>query len=271
MVSFGLVSIPVKLFSASESSAAVRFNMLDKKTGSRVKQQYVNSKNGEPVERKDIVKGYEFTKGQFVMFEDDEYKALLEKSTQSIELTEFVPIESIDPIYFSKSYYLGPDKGGARPYKLLSKALQKSGRAALAKYAARGKMYLVMLRPMGDGLIMQQLYYADEVRAIGDVPLGEAEIKDAELDLAMQIVDQAVSDKFEPQKYEDEVRKRMLAAIERKVEGQEITEAPEEPQAQVIDLMEALKASLAKGERKPAKKAGTSKKKTTARKKAKRA
>ena len=266
MVSFGLVSIPVKLYSAGESAASVRFNMLDKNTGTRVKQQYVNTKNGEIVERKDMVKGYEFTKGQYVMFEDEEYKALLEKSTQTIELTEFVPIEKIDPIYFSKSYYLGPDKGGSRAYKLLSRALQQSGRAALAKYAARGKMYLVMLRPIEDGLVMQQLYFADEIRKIGDVPLGEAEIKDAELELAMQIVNQAVSEKFEPEKYEDEVKKRMLAAIERKVEGQEITEAPEEPQAQVIDLMDALKASLASGERKPARKAT---KKSTTRKKAK--
>ncbi len=275
-ISFGLVSIPVKLYSAGESSAGIRFNLLNKKTGARLKQQYFDAKTGEKVERVEMVKGYEFAKNQYVQFTDEEIKALQEKATQAIEITEFVPVEKIDPIYFSKSYYLGPDKGGDRAYKLLEKALEKSGRAALAKYAARGKQYLVMVRPMQGAILMQQLYYPDEIRPVSEVPLGDAVIKDSELDLAMQIIEQGVSEAFQPTKYKDDVRARMLEAIEGKVAGQEITAAPEEPQAKVIDLMEALKASLAKGgSRKPARRAAAksaakaSSSKRTAKRKAK--
>jgi DNA end-binding protein Ku len=255
-VSFGLVSIPVKVYSSGNSSAGVRFNMLHKKCGSRLKQQYYCPQDGEKVERDEMVKGYEFSKGQYVLFTDEELKALQQEASQSVEITEFLPTVKVDPIYFEKSYYLGPDKGGDRAFKLLAAALRKSGRSALAKYAARGKQYLVLVRPVEEGLVMQQLRYADEIHAIGEIPLGEAQVRKAELELAMQIVDQAVSDEFKPEAYEDDVRKRMLAAIERKVEGREIAETPsEEPKAQVIDLMEALKASLAKKEakRRPAK------------------
>jgi DNA end-binding protein Ku len=255
-VSFGLVSIPVKVYSSGNSSAGVRFNMLHKKCGSRLKQHYYCPQDGEKVERDEMVKGYEFSKGQYVLFTDEELKALQQEASQSVEITEFLPTVKVDPIYFEKSYYLGPDKGGDRAFKLLAAALRKSGRSALAKYAARGKQYLVLVRPVEEGLVMQQLRYADEIHAIGEIPLGEAQVRKAELELAMQIVDQAVSDEFKPEAYEDDVRKRMLAAIERKVEGREIAETPsEEPKAQVIDLMEALKASLAKKEakRRPAK------------------
>jgi DNA end-binding protein Ku len=255
-VSFGLVSIPVKVFSSGEASAGVRFNMLHKKCGSRLKQQYVCPKDDEIVPRSETAKGYEFAKGQYVMFSDDELKALQERATHAIEITEFLPTTKVDPVYFDKSYYLGPDKGGDRAYKLLAQALAKSGRSAIAKYAARGKQYLVLLRPMENALVMQQLRYADEIRSISEVPLGDAKVKAAELKLALQIVDQAVTETFEPQRYEDEVRQRILAQIERKVDGQEITMEPEEePKAQVIDLMAALKSSLARkaGERRPAK------------------
>ncbi len=255
-VSFGLVSIPVKIFSSGESSAGVHFNMLHKKCGSRLKQQYVCPADDEVVGRADIVKGYEFAKGQYVMFSDEELKALQERATHAIEITEFLLTSKVDPIYFDKCYYLGPDKGGDRAYKLLAQALDKSKRSALAKYAARGKQYVVLLRPVGGALVMQQLRYADEIRPISEVPLGDAEVKPAELKLALQIVDQAVSDKFQPENYEDEVRRRILAQIERKVEGQEIAVEPEqEPRAQVIDLMQALRSSLSKtaGERRPAK------------------
>lgn len=257
-VSFGLVSIPVKVYSSGNGSTGVRFNLLHKKCGSRLKQQYYCPQDGEKVERDEMVKGYEFSKGQYVLFTDEELKALQQEASQTVEITEFLPTAKVDPIYFEKCYYLGPDKGGDRAYRLLAAALRKSGRSALAKYAARGKQYLVLVRPVEEGLVMQQLRYADEIQAIGEIPLGEAEVKKAELALALQIVDQAVSDEFKPEAYEDEVRQRMLAAIERKVEGQEVTETPsEEPKAQVIDLMEALKASLAKkeGQRRPAKRA----------------
>ena len=255
-ISFGLVSIPTKVYAAGNASAGIHFNFLHRKCGTRLKQQYYCPNDNEKVERADMAKGYEFTKGKYVMFSEEEVKNLQAKATQTIEITEFVPREKIDPIYFDKSYYLGPDRGGDRAYKLLAQALEKSGRAALAKYAARGKQYLVLVRPMDGGLVMQQLYYADEIRSMSEVPLGDAEVKTSELKLAMQIVDQAISDKFEPKKYGDEVRQRMLEAIEQKVEGQEITAVPEQPQAKVIDLMEALKASLAKGGgRKPARRA----------------
>ncbi len=254
-VSFGLVSIPTKLYAAEDSSSGVRFNLLHRECGTRLKQQYVCPKDGVEVARSDMARGYEFARGQYVMFSDDEYKNLLETATQSIEITEFVPVDKVDPLYFDRSYYLGPDRGGDRAYRLLARALEKSGRAALAKYAARGKQYLVMVRAMNGALVLQQLHYAHEIRSISEVPLGDAEVKESELALAMQIIEQAMADDFRPQQYEDEVRDRMLAAIDRKVEGQEITAAPEEPQAEVIDLMEALKKSLADSNKKPARRA----------------
>ena len=244
-ISFGLVSIPSKIYSSGESSAGIHFNMLHKKCGSRLKQQYVCAQEEVIVDRNDMAKGYEFAKGQYVLFSDEELKVLQEKASQTIEITEFLPTEKVDPLYFEKTYYLGPDKGGDRAYRLLAKALQEAGRSAIAKYATRGKQYLVLLRPVDGALVMHQLRYADEVRAMSEVPLGDAQVKPAELQLAMQIIEQGMSNRFDPTAYVDDVRNRILAAIERKVEGQEITEEPtEEPRAQVIDLMAALKASL---------------------------
>src|SRR5712672_4460144 len=163
-VSFGLVSIPVKLFSATEASRAISFNLLHKGCGSRLRQQYICVKEEVPVPREDMVKGYEFAKDQYVMFSPDELKALEETGTQSAEVTEFVPIESIDPVFFDKAYYLAPDKFGAKPYALFARALRESKRCALGRWAARGEQYIVMIRPVDDGLVMQQLLYAGEVR-----------------------------------------------------------------------------------------------------------
>jgi DNA end-binding protein Ku len=251
-VSFGLVSIPIKLYSATQSSAGVSFNLLHKKCGSRLKQHYICQKDGEKVERDDMVKGYEFSKDRYVMFTPEELEALEEKSSQTIAIDEFVPASKIDPVYFDKAYYLGPDKGGDKAYQLLIEAMKKTGRSALARYAARGKQYLVLLRPGEGGLVMQQLMYADEIRPFAEVPVGEAQLKDAEVALAVQLIDQISSEEFRPEKYEDDVRKRIHELIQRKVEGQEISLAPAEaPQAQVIDLMEALKASLAQSPRAP--------------------
>ena len=256
-VSFGMVSIPIKLYSATESSAAVTFNWLHKKCSSRLKQQYVCPQDEEVVGRDDMIKGYEFAKDRYVTFTPDELKALEEEATQTIEITEFVPIEKIDPIYFDRPYYLGPDKGGDKAYRLLSKAMLETGRAALGRYAARGKQYLVMLRPVGDALVMQQLHYADEIRPQSEVPVGDAQVKDAELKLAVQLVEQISTDSFQPEAYEDDVRKRVRDLIQRKVEGEDISTAPPQaPQgAQIIDLMEALKASLSakRGAPQPAK------------------
>ena len=258
-VSFGLVSIPVKLFSATEASRAISFNLLHKTCGSRLRQQYFCVKEEVPVAREDMAKGYEFEKDKYVMFTPEELKALEEAGTHTAEITEFVPIDTVDPVYFDKAYYLGPDKGGAKPYALLARALRESKRCALGRWAARGKQYIVMIRPVENGemsgLVMQQLLYATEVRSIKDVEIPKTEVRDAELKLAQQLIEQQASERFDPSAYTDEVRGRVEAAIEKKVQGQEITmaEAPE-PGAQVIDLMEALRASL---EKKPAKRAQT--------------
>jgi DNA end-binding protein Ku len=252
-ISFGLVTVPVRLYSAGESASAVSFNMLHAKCNSRLKQQYICPKDEEIVTRDQMVKGYEFAKDQYVTFTEEELKAMAEEATRAIEITEFVPISKVDPVYFEGAVYLGPDKGGDRAYRLLSEAMRETGRCALAKWAARGKMYLVLLRPMQNGLVMQTLLYADEVRPFSEVPIGDAAVKEPELKLAMQLIDQIAADEFHPENYEDEVKKRYQAAIQRKVEGQEITAAPaEQPRAQIVDLMEALKASLAGKAAKPA-------------------
>jgi DNA end-binding protein Ku len=255
-ISFGLVSIPVKLYSATETSRAISFNLLHKACGSRLRQQYFCVKEDVPVGREEMAKGYEFAKDQYVMFTPEELKALEEAGTQTADITEFVPAKTIDPVFFDKAYYLGPDKGGAKPYALLARALKESGRCALGRWAARGKQYIVMIRPVDDGfvegLVMQQLLYSGEVRSMKDIDIPKTDVRDAELKLAQQLIEQQAADKFDPTAYKDEVRERIEAAVQKKVEGQEITmaEAPEQG-AQVIDLMEALRASL---EKKPAKK-----------------
>lgn len=244
-IAFGLVSIPVKLFSAAEASEKISFNMLHKGCGSRVQQQLFCPKDERTIERSETAKGYEFSKGQYVLFNEEELKALEERATQQIDISEFLPKEAIDPIYFAKSYYLAPDKGGDRAYTLLSKALGETDRWALAKYAARGKQYLVVLRPLGKGLVMQQLYYPNEIRSMDELDLGEATIKDNELKMAIQLAEMGAADEFHPENYRDEVSDRVRDLIQKKIEGEEITNiAAEEPRAQVIDLMEALRRSL---------------------------
>ncbi len=252
-IAFGLVSIPVKLFSATEASEKIRFHMLHRDCGNRIQQQLFCPKDERTLSRDEIVKGYEFSRGQYVLFTEEELKSLEERATQSIDITEFLPQTEIDPIYFSNAYYLGPDKGGDRAYTLLSKALQETGRWALAKYAARGKQYLVVLRPLGKGLVMQQLYYPNEVRAIDDIETGEAVVKENELKMAVQLAEMGAAEEFHPENYHDEVSDRIRTVIQQKVDGQEITAMEvEQPRAQVIDLMEALKASLAAPQRKSA-------------------
>ena len=246
-ISFGLVSVPVNLFTSSESSAAISFNMLHSRCGSRLKQQYICSKEGTVVEKDETSKGYEFSKGQYVIFSGDEIKSLDEKASNSIDISEFVPLATVDRIYLDKVYYLGPGKGGERAYRLLVAALEATGRAALGQYSARGKQHLVLVRPMGDLLVLEQLHYHGEIRSSAEVPRPDVVLKDAELALAKQLIDQGSVDEFKPENYRDNVRDRVLEAIQRKVEGQEITEEPsEEPQAKILDLMDALKASLAK-------------------------
>jgi DNA end-binding protein Ku len=246
-ISFGLVSVPVNLFSSSESSAAVSFNMLHSTCGSRLKQQYICANEGTVVEKDQVTKGYEFAKGQYVRFSPEEIKALDEKATNAIDIAEFVPLAAVDRIYLEKVYYLGAGKGGERAYRLLTAALADTGRAALGQYSARGKQYLVLLRPMGDMLVMEQLHYHGEIKSVDEVPKPDVAVKDAELALARQLIEQGAVDEFRPENYRDTVRDRVLEAIQQKVDGQEITAEPDEaPQTKIIDLMDALKASLAK-------------------------
>jgi DNA end-binding protein Ku len=245
-ISFGLVSVPVSLYSASESSANVSFNMLHKKCGTRLKQQYICPKEDVVVEKDDIAKGYEFSKGQYVTFSPEEIKALDEKATNSIDIAEFVPLSAVDRIYLEKVYYLGPDKGGDRAYRLLGEALKTTGRAALGQYSARGKQYLVLVRPLDGVLVMEQLHYQPDLRSAADVPHPDTPVKEAELALAKQLIEQSSTDEFHPENYRDTVRERVLDAIQQKVEGQEITAEEAPAETKIIDLMDALKASLAK-------------------------
>ena len=247
-ISFGLVSVPVNVYSSSESKASVSFNMLHKKCNGRLKQQYICPRdNNEVVTRDDTVKGYEFAKDQYVVLTPEELKALEEKATSTIDIVEFVPLTSVSREYVSKCYYLGPDKGGDRAYRLLAAALQESGKAALGQYAARGQQHLVLLRPQDNRLVMEQLHYSDELRSTSEVPVPEGDVKDTELKLALMLIDQTATEVFEPTKYKDTVRERVLETIQRKVDGQNIiTEEVAGGGEKIIDLMEALKASLAK-------------------------
>ncbi len=258
-IAFGLVSLPVKLYSTGESSRRISFNMIHKECGTRVRQQYICPTDDVVVPREDIVKGYEFAKGQYVLFDDEELKVLEAPKSDSIDIVGFVPEGTVDRLYSNKAYYLGPDKGGARAYRLLSAAMRETGRVAIAKQATRGKEYLVVVRPYEEGLLLEQLYYADEIKSFDEVPLEEGDVNAAELKLATQLIEQAAENDFDASKYHDEVYDRTLELIQQKVEGHEITAAPvEESKTQIIDLMAALKASLADSEeeRKPATRAG---------------
>lgn len=265
-VSFGLVAIPVKLYSATRSTGSIHFNLLHKKDGSRLKQQYICLKEGTVVEREDIVKGYEFAKDQYVMFTPAEIKALEEVGTKTIDVHEFVPLETVDPVYFNTTYYLAPDKGGAKPYTLFATALRESKRCAVGRWATRGREHVVILRPMEHALVLHQLHFAPEVVPVSELEVEDTKVREAELKLAHQLIEQQTATQFDPTVYTDEVKARIEAAIQKKVEGEQITIAEAAPvtEGKVIDLMEALRASLKRntqergetaqlGERKPPK------------------
>jgi len=263
-LSFGLVSIPVKLYSATESASGVGFNFLSPE-GGRVKQQYVSEVTGEVVARADMKKGYEFEKGQFVVFTPDELKALEEGATHVVEIVSFVPEKSVDPLYYDKAYFIAPDKRGGKPYSLLRQAMHQSQRCALAKWSYKGKTRIVQVRPAEDGMIFQQLLFADEVRALQDLHIEEVPVTDTELQLALQIIDQVSEDAYDPSAYEDEEKKRILEVIDQKIAGKQIVSpepsALESGGGQVIDLMEALRASLkSKTKKAPSEKAVAAKK-----------
>ncbi|QCP52458.1 Ku protein [Trinickia violacea] len=262
-LSFGLVSIPVKLYTATESSSDVRFNLLAP-DGSRVKQQYVSEATGAVVERSNMKKGYEFEKDKFVVFTADELKALEDAASHVVEILAFIPEKAVNPVYYDKAYYIAPDKRGGKPYCLLQQALAESGRCALAKWAFKGKTRIVQVRPEADGLVFQQLLFADEVRSLEELHIEHIQVSDAELKLALQIIDQGAEDNYDPTAYEDDEKKRILAAIDEKIEGKQVViHEPDEATAggaQVIDLMEALRASLKGGAK--AKPASTPKRKS---------
>jgi DNA end-binding protein Ku len=250
-ISFGLVAIPVKLYSATVASERIAFNLLRQKDGSRVKQQYIAVNDGKLVERSEMIKGYEFAKDQYVQFTAEELKALEDTTTHSIDIGQFVPLESVDPVYFAGTYYLAPDKGGAKPYSLLATALRRSKQCAIGRWISRGKEHVVVIRPIDDGLAMHQLHFQAEVRSMKDLGIEAAPVSDPELKLAQQLIDHLAVKRFEPDLFHDEFKGRIEAAIERKIKGKDISlaEAPvANSGANVIDLMAALRASLgAKG------------------------
>lgn len=253
-ISFGLVSIPVKLYVAA-SSEAPSFNLLHAACGNRIRQQRFCPVCNEVVDRENLIKGYEFAKDQYVKVTDEELKALEGEASEAIEISEFLPLAKVDPIYFEKSYYLGPDKGGEKAYRLLADTMTQVGKVALAKFVLRGKENLVIVRSAQNGLMMHTMYFADEVRSFDEIPKGEsAKITAAESGLAVRLIDELSNDEFEPQKYEDEYAQRVMELVNKKSEGQEVTLAqPPQQRGQVIDLMAALKGSLGKQkEKKPA-------------------
>jgi DNA end-binding protein Ku len=254
-ISFGLVSIPILLYTAT-SSQKVSFNLLHGKCGSRIKQQNLCPKCDVVVERSELVRGYQFSKDEYVQLTDEELKSLEQESSKTIDIAEFVPLPNVDPIYFDNAYYLGPDKGGEKPYRLLAEAMDKTSRVALAKLVMRGKENLVLIRPSQKGLMLHTMRYSDEIRSFDEVDKGQtASVKDAELKLAIHLIDQLSSEEFKPEQYQDEYRSRVLELVNQKVEGKQVTAAAVPPQrGQVIDLMQALKESLAK--ELPQKKAG---------------
>jgi len=246
-ISFGLVAIPVKLYSATVSSERISFNLLRQKDGSRVKQQYVAVNDGKLVERSEMVKGYEFAKDQYVMFSADELKALEDATTHAIDIGQFVPLDSVDPLYFDGTYYLAPDKGGAKPYTLLATALRKAQQCAVGRWISRGKEHIVIIRALEDGLAMHQLHFKAEVRDLKDLGVEAAPVSEPELKLARQLIDQLAAKRFDPNEYADEHKARVEAAIQRKVDGKEVSlaEGPVSNKGgNVIDLMEALRASI---------------------------
>jgi DNA end-binding protein Ku len=255
-LTFGLISMPVKLFSGARSSG-ISFNMLHKADKSRLKQQYVCQLDGQVVERSEIVKGYEFRKDEYVVIDTEEIKKVEPKTAKTMEILEFVKASDVDPVYFESSYYMIPDEAGRRPYALLTKALEESDYVAIAKLTMHNREYTVFLRPHKGGLMLHTMYYAEEVRAVEGFGAPDVELKDAEVKVANQLIEALASD-WDPEKFHDTFQDNLKKLIQTKLEGGEIAEA-EKPKklAPVVDLMSALKQSLAQmeGKKKPA--AGT--------------
>lgn len=269
-ISFGLVAIPVRVYVATHSEQ-LSFNMLHASCGSRIKQQLYCPKDERVVERSEIVKGHQFAKDQYVTFTDEELKALEAEANRSIDIHEFVPLKEVDPIYFENAHFLGPDKGAEKAYQLLADAMRGTGKVALAQFVSHGKEQLVLIRPYEDGLVMHSMYYADEVRSFEEVPHDEQKVRAGEVELARKLIEQLSSDEFNPKQYKDDYRERVEELVQKKVAGEEVTAIEPAPaRAQVIDLMEALKRSLAgrkgarTGEERPAARAAAGKRRPAA-------
>lgn len=250
-LSFGLVNIPVKLYTAAHSKS-VSFHLLHAKDGSRIHEQMVCQTENKPVPRTELVKGYELTKGKYVEITNKELDALEAEANRNVEIQEFVPVAEVDPVYFSKTYYLRPDKGGDKPYRLLAEAMHQEGQAAIAQFVQRGKEELVMVRPVSDDkLMLHVLYYSDEVRAFDEVPAGK-DAAEREVELATQLIRHLQTKRWDPSRYHDTYRERVLALIKKKEAGEKIvTPKAGRPGRKVLDLMAALKQSLADGGQQP--------------------
>ena len=245
-ISFGLVNVPVKLFSAT-SPKDVRFHQIDAKTNARVRQKRVSATTGEEVPYEDIVKGYELRPDTYVTITPEELESLEPKATKSIDIEDFVDLDQIDPIFFERPYYLVPDKGGAKAYALLRAAMQETNKVGIARVVLRTKQYLAAIRAKDDVLVLETMLFPDEVNPTEDLELpgGEVEVSPREEKMARQLID-SLTTEFEPEKYHDEYREKVLALIEQKAAGQEIVvEEPTEEPTKVVDLMAALEASLA--------------------------
>ena len=244
-VSFGLVAIPVKLFTATQSQNAISFNMLHKGCGSRLKQQYVCIKDGSIVERDEMIKGYEFAKDQYVTFTTEELKALEEKATQTVDIAEFVPLDKVDPVYFDKPYWIGPQEGGEHAYQVVEKALEKSGKVGIGRFVLRSKESLVALRPRDGILTLATMRFDEELIPPDKVNYEEPKKApgDREVNMAAKLVD-SLAGEFKPDKYEDTYREAVLQLVEKKAKGETIEIPDREPEEETDDLMAALEASL---------------------------
>jgi DNA end-binding protein Ku len=257
-LTFGLISMPVRLFSGARSQG-ISFNMLHRTDKSRLKQQYICQAEGVVVDRADMVKGYEFRKDEYIIIEPDEIKKIEPQTAKTMEILEFVKESEVDPVYFESSYYMMPEEAGRRPYALLTKALEESAYVAIAKITMHNREYTVFLRPTQGGMMLHTMYYADEVKKVEGFGAPEGvELKEAEVKVAHQLIE-ALADEWDPEKYKDNFQENLKQLIETKLEGGEVA-AVEKPKklAPVVDLMAALKQSLAQmeGKKKPAAAAG---------------
>jgi DNA end-binding protein Ku len=243
-ITFGLISLPVRLVAAARSEI-VSFNQLHKTDNSRVKQVLYCQAEDKPVPRSELVKGYEYEPGKYVILEDEDIKKIQPKTAKVMEILEFVKADEVDPVYFESSYYLHPEEAGERAYTVLFEALKRTGQAGLAKITMHNREHVVILRPGKSGLLLHTMYYQDEVRALDEFRTNTGLAKDAEINMATQLIE-ALSTPFEPSKFKDTYRETLRAMIDAKIKGQEVVVAPVEQElAPVIDIMEALKSSLA--------------------------